>query len=456
MLSYIKLKNFKSFSDITFDLRGKNGTPKKIAFIYGENGSGKSNLMYSMLFLSQTFNTLKNQEIIKDFKDTKVNDILSANNDFLKKMLISRLSPIEDLINNYKSINVKENLKIEIGFFIKGKNGTYTLEFNNKKVVFEELKYQISERIGTFFSISEEVIKMSPSIFIDNDYKRELQDNIDKYWGKHTFMGILFNEKESKNSKYVNSRLNENILDIIKWFERYSVSCENSHGKSAKVSIPYKFLQNLKSGVVKRKSNKELLAFEGVLNKFFSQLYSDIKGVYYKISEIEDAYKYELIVKKLLNGKITEIPFSIESTGTQKLLDIFPYLFTAIKGESVFVDEVDSGIHDVLMCNIIELLEESLEDEVEGQFIATTHNTLLMKNLSNDNIYILRANAKGYKEFSTLSEYDFRTQKANNVQSKYLKGDYAGIPYIGFLDLAELVDDVDGLLKIDEELTEGD
>ena len=35
MLSYIKLKNFKSLTDIKLDLRGKNKKPKKLAFIYG-------------------------------------------------------------------------------------------------------------------------------------------------------------------------------------------------------------------------------------------------------------------------------------------------------------------------------------------------------------------------------------------------------------------------------------
>ena len=42
VLSYIRLRNFKSFSDIMFDLRGKGGIPKKKVFVYGENGSGKS------------------------------------------------------------------------------------------------------------------------------------------------------------------------------------------------------------------------------------------------------------------------------------------------------------------------------------------------------------------------------------------------------------------------------
>lgn len=448
MLSYIKLNNFKSFTNIMLDLRGKQGIPKKIAFIYGENGSGKSNLMYSMLFLSRTLNTLRNQEQLNDLSESKFEDILSkvndsaAKDDILRTILKHRFSTLEDLIGEYKTIGSTENMTIEIGFYIDGKNGTYIVEFEDDRVVLEELKYQLSERMGTLFSITEDNQKLSPSIFTDSEYKRELKVSIEKYWGKHTFMSVLFNELQSKNLKYIESRVNKNLLEVTGWLRRYSVLCKSSHSESAKVAIPYKLLQNLEAGVVKKRENKELKAFEQVLNMFFSQLYSDIKQVYYDITEREDGYHYELIVKKLFDGKIIDIPFELESTGTQKLLDVFPYLFMSIRGETVLIDEVDSGIHDLLFCNIIELLEESLGENTEGQFIATTHNTILMKQLPNDNVFILKADAEGYKEVVTISDYDFRTQKTNNVQQKYLNGDYSGVPFVGYVDFAELVDDV--------------
>ena len=44
MFTYVTLKNFKSFEDITLDLTDKNNHPKSLVLIYGENGIGKSNL----------------------------------------------------------------------------------------------------------------------------------------------------------------------------------------------------------------------------------------------------------------------------------------------------------------------------------------------------------------------------------------------------------------------------
>ena len=55
MFEYIKLKNYKSFGDVEFNLLDKSKNPKKLILIYGENGIGKSNLASSffMLFSSE-------------------------------------------------------------------------------------------------------------------------------------------------------------------------------------------------------------------------------------------------------------------------------------------------------------------------------------------------------------------------------------------------------------------
>lgn len=455
MLEYINLKNFKSFSDITLDLRDSHKRAKKMAFIYGENGSGKSNLMFSLLFLNNTFNTLRNQEQMKHLKNPKIEEILSEeNNDLMKKELISQIlrsqfASLAQLIKENKTIKNDETMSVEIGFCLQEKKGTYSLIFDNESVVFEELRFQINERIGTIYSINEDKITLSPSIFIDSTYKSELQDNIEKYWGKHTFMSILFNERESKNKKYIDERIHSNLLKVIAWLNKLCILCKNNNrGQTAKVSIPYKFLQSLENGIIEDENDKELKSFEKILNTFFTQLYSDIKRVYYKIDPVDEAYRYELVFEKLINGKLKEIPFSLESTGTQKLLDIFPLLFSAIFGSTVFIDEIDSGIHDMLMCAII----ESLRDSIKGQIIITTHNTLLMKELPIDSVYIIRSDANGYKEIACVNDYDFRTQKTNNTQLKYLAGDYSGVPYVGCLDFDEMIDEIAENLDINNDL----
>lgn len=444
MLSYIKLKNFKSYKDITLDLRGSNGVPKKIAFIYGENGSGKSNLMYSVLFLSQTLHTLRNQERLKGLEEPGAAEVLeSIQNEETKKevfrnLMRAQFPTLAELIEEYKTIDCTDNMEIEVGFCLDGKRGIYSLVFDQHEIIEEKLRYQIQERIGTLFEINKEKALLSPSVFFDSEYRSELTEEIEKYWGKHTFVSLLFYEQQTKNSKYISGRVKKSILEVLGWLDTFSVLCKHNKGETGKMSIPYKFLRQLNRGIVKDKENRELKAFEGVLNTFFTHLYSDVKQAFYHFEPLEKGYKYELTLKKQVEGRLLDIPFSIESTGTENLLHLFPFLFSAVAGKTVLVDELDSGIHDLLICQIIEFLKDSLH----GQFIATTHNTLLMRQLPNDAVYIIRTDAEGRKDIACISDYSFRTQRTNNIQSKYLDGAYEGVPYVGYLDFEELVSDV--------------
>lgn len=443
MLSYLELRNFKSFSDITFDLRKAYGKPKKVAFIYGENGSGKSNLMSSLLFLLLTLDTLNNQIEVKKLQDLN-NDMTNSvedekvRQDLLQQVLRTRLFTLSDLIDDYKMLGSEQPMSLKFGFQINGSDGSYFMEFSEHKIIKEELRYQLNEREGVVFSLKKNHLILSPTIFFDLNYKKELQDSIEKYWGKHSFMAILCNEYHSKNIDYIKSKVNTNLLDVITWMNRLSVWCKESKGETARISIPFRFMRQLEKGFVRNQNNEELKLCEAALDTFFTQLYSDIKAAYYVFTPDKNRYSYELYFKKLIDGRLINVPISLESTGTQKLLEIFPMLFTSIAGASAFIDEIDSGIHDLLIKSIL----ESLEDSLNGQFIATTHNTLLMESLSPESTYIIRVDAGGNKSIECVASYKQRTQKTNNIRNKYLRGDYSGIPYTGYLDFEEIVEDM--------------
>jgi AAA15 family ATPase/GTPase len=93
MISFIKLNNFKSFKNVELDLRGKKGIPKKIAFIYGENGSGKTNLMDSLFFLHNSFNTLMNINLLTNIENTDLSNVMEENK-YSKDDLISFIKKI--------------------------------------------------------------------------------------------------------------------------------------------------------------------------------------------------------------------------------------------------------------------------------------------------------------------------------------------------------------------------
>lgn len=446
MISYIELQNFKSFSNIFFDLRGSHGIPKKIAFLYGENGSGKSNLIRSLMFICQSFDTLHNQQVLPNIEISKL-DILKdekMKEKFLSEIIRARLYSLQDLIRQNRSIGENAPMVIKVGFYHEGKDGFYSVKFNtetNSEIVLEEkLYYTLNERAGLIFDICTDKVNLSPSSFPDTKYKSELLELIEKYWGKHTFISILNNERKTKNHQYFNSRLAPSLCTILRFLSQISTLYKGNDSEAGRIAIPISFLRQLDEGHIENKDDAELLAVQKFLNQCYTQLYSDIKRAYYKFEASDSGYDYELYFDKICGEKEISVPISLESTGTKKILDLFPLIFSSTLGTTVFADEVDSGIHDLLMQDIVKILQESLDETKEGQFIATTHNTLLLDNLEPENVYVLKTDVLGNKEISCITDYP-RTHKNNSIRHRYLTGIYQGIPEVGYLDFKELVDD---------------
>ena len=136
----------------------------------------------------------------------------------------------------------------------------------------------------------------------------------------------------------------------------------------------------------------------------------------------------------MIGGQIKSIPSRLESDGTRRILNQFDTIIGSLLGETVIIDEIDNGIHDVLMKNII----MSIKDEITGQLIITTHNTLLLEILPKENIYILSTDRNGNKTINSIKEYGIKIQKNNNARDLYFKGVFGGIPTTNYIDFEEI------------------
>lgn len=59
-----------------------------------------------------------------------------------------------------------------------------------------------------------------------------------------------------------------------------------------------------------------------------------------------------------------------ESTGIKKLIKLYSYIQKAMEGNIVFIDELDSNLHDVYLCALLDYIMEY----AQGQLCFTTHN----------------------------------------------------------------------------------
>ena len=145
MIQYIKLKNYKSYNDITFDFRGKNNAPKKLIIVYGANGSGKSSLIQVFNTLDDLFSTMQVKKIIADY--------LERNSDKLDNEAMNKIRSsldIKRIINDCRTFNVTANTLIEIGFELDSKSGLYNIEFNDENIVHERLEFTVTKNKGLY------------------------------------------------------------------------------------------------------------------------------------------------------------------------------------------------------------------------------------------------------------------------------------------------------------------
>ncbi|MDE6141274.1 MAG: AAA family ATPase, partial [Bacilli bacterium] len=176
-----------------------------------------------------------------------------------------------------------------------------------------------------------------------------------------------------------------------------------------------------------------------VLNYFFTTLYSDIKNVYYEREYKDNYIKYNLIVTKFIYGSLIDIDFKLESSGTQNILDLFPYLVSACEGQTVIIDELDVGIHDLMVNNIL----ENISPFIKGQMIITTHNTMLIESdIPKENIYVFNVNGNAEKELLAITDFNGRIHKNINPRKKYLNGFFGGVPSMNDIDFEDIIDNL--------------
>ena len=436
MFTYVKAKNFKSLKDIEFNLNKTKTKTNQFISIYGENGSGKTNIVELFKLLQQS-----TMSRATDIAMNKMPKEFWKIQEEMSDQLPTEIRQIFQLsfnLKEYRMLDEEEATEIEYGFKINNKDGFYYIKFNDE-IIEEKLYYMAGKQRAYLFQINKEnnkIIKnLNKNIFINEKYNEELIDGIDKYWGKYTFLSLLSFETIEKNKDYIDNNISKNIIEVIDRIWLMTVHVD----KGALKIMPDGFvkvrkLNNIQKGIVKKDKLPEIKKYENVLNIFFTQAYADIKEVKYEINEKEDRIHYELYFNKMIGGQIKSIPSRLESDGTRRILNQFDTIIGSLLGETVIIDEIDNGIHDVLMKNII----MSIKDEITGQLIITTHNTLLLEILPKENIYILSTDRNGNKTINSIKEYGIKIQKNNNARDLYFKGVFGGIPTTNYIDFEEI------------------
>lgn len=123
-------------------------------------------------------------------------------------------------------------------------------------------------------------------------------------------------------------------------------------------------------------------------------------------------------------------PFYSESRGTQNLFVLLRDILPVLKNGGVVVyDDIEEGLHPVMMPKIVELFASPKWNPKNAQLIASTHNIQMFDRLDMYQIFLTEKDQKGQTDIWRLDEVD-DIRSDSNYLKKYLAGAYGGRPNV--------------------------
>lgn len=147
--------------------------------------------------------------------------------------------------------------------------------------------------------------------------------------------------------------------------------------------------------------------------------------------------KYEIITQHIIENEAGQnlyfLPFELESNGTQRFMYLSPVIKHALEnGRTIIIDEIDAGLHPLLVDYIIRIFADRQLNPHGAQLIVTTQDVSLLDldRFRRDQIYFVEKNNQtGVTDLYSLDE--FAPRKNADIRKGYLQGRYGAIPAIG-------------------------
>ncbi|MDO5853741.1 MAG: AAA family ATPase [Thermoplasmata archaeon] len=442
MFKRVVLDNFRSFPHLDLDLTETRSRPARYALVYGENGSGKTNVVRAFRFLRLSVRTLGPPG------PGPMGGLPSSDREYgemfrrMARMLDSGEPPgfdspgwedVSMLAVSNRSAGSAGAMRTEYVFAPTGKDADYVMEFGEDgRLIRECLDYHVNGRKARLYEVVSgpegPEARFHASFFRSAALEADMPEALRRFWGKHTVLSIIRAEARRSNPEYIRSSLCPEATEVLQFIRGMTVGLREGGG-------PGWF--DPAAGTLPASARNILDAYEDAATRFFSRINPDIRRVSYDVEQYGGRIRYEMLFERRVGTEYRLIRACDESFGTRRLLGLLPYLMSLYKGGVVVIDEMDSGIHDVLMRD---LMREVL-GYGRGQLVATTHNTSLLRDADPKCAYILR-DAEGGREIVAISSIT-RTQRNNNNEDRYLNGVFGGVPTIGEVDMGDIVEAFD-------------
>ena len=363
MITKIDIKNFKGIYDLTFSTDGN-------AFIYGENGSGKSAFVDALYFIFKSARTIYDERRIYSLPSRIQGFYPELSSDDLKFRIRNESETLCDMLRSCHRIKSDEGPSFMLEFERNNVKGRYCISFGLDKMEKEALS--INDAIA--FSIDEDNVFLSSKFFFDEAYRRELKDRAQSSFGANTLMSFLYADIKGTSCNYYRSRISEELSEVIDFFSDVAI-----YSGEKKIGPMIFGCNNLVFGYSDSLNKTERDNIIKLLEFYRPYLLPSYSKFFYRTFIASGRELYELMLEK--NG--VTIPLSFESNGIKALFELFPYFISSLLGGVSILDDFDEKLSDGVL---LQLLSE-LEKGCDGQTIATFRSYRNLSELDRKCVY---------------------------------------------------------------------
>ena len=380
----------------------------KNAVIFGANGSGKSNLLFAIATM--------------------------------RRMILSPTASITEELEYSPFLldETKKNQPTKFGVRIALENQIWDYEFEYNE---DEI---ISEKLVNITTKGKEKVY----------FNRNKQD----FEGKNSLKKMF--KQTRKNKLFLVDAQNRNdpvCIKIFEWFDEkliiFTGEIDNEYYAKLKDDDTKRIFLDLMKltdfNIIDVEVEEDI---EPIDERVFRALTILTDGEDADIEKFKNrkTTKLYLVYKKYdSEGRVVgkgRIPYSMESSGTRRLINIFLMVIISFnESVTILMDEFDDSFHLNIAQAVIKLINTP---ENKNQFIFTTHNlNLLDCGLRVDQIYFVEKTFYSRSDLYSLFDFDEITGTSRSdisFASRYLKGQFGAVPFIDINSIYELLGEING------------
>ncbi|MDO5150379.1 MAG: AAA family ATPase [Oscillospiraceae bacterium] len=386
-----------------------------IVGLYGQNGSGKTALVWAAELIKDALSGVKLPE------DTFFYIRQQSDSAMIRAELLLTVNEREYNVLYTISIGKKDNNNVQItseyvDFWAKAHDNHERI--NKTRILGIEYPLNSSDFDKCFYIPESRIIEMSGA---NKQIRQKLL--VLQALANEKNTSFIFNDKimDVLQSAFENP-IYFKILDVLRFYGRMNMFVLNRNSDTSfnmnLLPLSMRFCSEdliqksdrIPVGLGKNKSNMDTFrTIENIISQIDILVKNIIPGLNVEIvsidKELNEKAEQEIIFELVSNRNGTITPLRYESEGIKKILCILSSLIAMFNNKSIFVaiDEMDAGIFEYLLGEILDAIKKN----GKGQLLFTSHNMRPLEVLESSNIYFTTTNPENkYIKFTGI--------KANN------------------------------------------